>query len=73
MQEKKPALSNSTSGADGSDTPQSLLEGCINSQTATQAFVVNCTAKGQMLGGSKIAAIKISLTTYKTQLLVILT
>lgn len=51
---KKLALSNSTSRADGSNTPESLLEGCINNQAVTQAFVVRYSAKGQVLGRNKM-------------------
>lgn len=47
---KKLALSNSTSGADGSNTPESLLEGCINNHTVTQVSVVCSSAEGQVLG-----------------------
>lgn len=49
----KLALSNPASRANGSDTPESLLEGCINNQAVTQAFVVNCSAKGQVLGRNR--------------------
>lgn len=53
-QENKLALSNSTSRADGSNTPESLLEGCIDNHTVTQASVVECSAKGQVLGRNKM-------------------
>lgn len=36
----KPALGDSASRADGSNTPKRLLEGCIDNQTVTQALVV---------------------------------
>lgn len=50
QKEKKLALSNGTSRADGSNTPKSLLEGGTDNQTVAQAFVVRYSAKGQMLG-----------------------
>lgn len=49
QQERRLALSNCTSRADGSDTPQSLLEGGADNQTVAQALVRH-SAKGQMLG-----------------------
>lgn len=62
----KLALSNSTSRADGSDTPESLLEGCIDNQAVTQAFVVKYSAKGQVLEGSKMVITERSSSTMNT-------
>lgn len=50
----KLALSNSTSRVNGSNTPESLLEGCINNQAVTQTFVVKYRAKGQVLWRHKM-------------------
>lgn len=62
----KLALSNSTSRADGSNTPESLLEGCINNQAVTQAFVVKYRAKGQVLGRNKMVIAKMGSSTMNT-------
>lgn len=63
QKETKLALSNGASRADGSNTPEGLLEGCINNQTVTQAFVVRCSAKGKVLGKNKMALNIFSSTT----------
>lgn len=62
QKETKLALSNGAPRADGSNTPEGLLEGCINNQTVTQAFVVRCSAEGKVLGKNKMALNIFSLT-----------
>lgn len=68
----KCALGDCGSGADGSDTPERLLEGSVDHQTVSQASVVELRAKAQVLG-NKTELIKYETNIYFSTMASLLT